>query len=144
MLSRVWSGHWDGPAATLQRPRCWTSSIMWTMVTAMSAFKASAAFWQNYRRKLIPRQSLKTPSELSTRTRKVITNNGGDGGVGGNDSPGSLSSGNIPAEEMRFVLSNLPGCLTAREVDRMIDTVDRNRDGRIRSDTFRLKYSVRK
>ena len=52
--------------------------------------------------------------------------------------------GNIPAEEMRFVLSNLPGCLTAREVDRMIDTVDRNRDGRIRSDTFRLKYSVRK
>ena len=52
--------------------------------------------------------------------------------------------GNIPAEEMRFVLSNLPGGLTAREVDRMINTVDRNMDGRIRSATFRLKHFFRK
>ena len=49
---------------------------------------------------------------------------------------GCLSSGNIPAEEMRFVLSNLPGGLTGGEVERMINTVDRNKDGRIRSQTF--------
>ena len=33
---------------------------------------------------------------------------------------------------MRFVLSNLPGGLSGGEVDRMINTVDRNKDGRIR------------
>ena len=52
--------------------------------------------------------------------------------------------GNIPAEEMRFVLSNLPGAVTTREVDRMINTVDRNMDGRIRSATFRLNHFFRK
>ena len=51
---------------------------------------------------------------------------------------GCLSSGNIPAEEMRFVLSNLPGGLTGGEVERMINTVDRNKDGRIRSSLFRF------
>ena len=39
---------------------------------------------------------------------------------------------------MRFVLSNLPGGLTGGEVDRMINTVDRNKDGRIRSSIFRF------
>jgi len=41
--------------------------------------------------------------------------------------------GNIPAEEMRFVLSNLPGRPSHAEVHQMINTVDRNNDGRIRN-----------
>ena len=63
--------------------------------------------------------------------------------VGDSDSPGCFASGNIPAKEMRFVLSSLPGGLTTREVDRMINTVDRNKDGRIRLATFRLKHFFR-
>ena len=69
-------------------------------------------------------------------------NNAGDGGDcgDGGDTPGCLAAGNIPAEEMRFVLSNLPGGLTAREVDRMINTVDRNKDGRIRWANFHVTF----
>ena len=51
-----------------------------------------------------------------------------------------VTLGNIPAEEMRFVLSNLPGRLLDSEVQQMINTVDRNKDGRIRNKSY-LKYS---
>ena len=39
------------------------------------------------------------------------------------------------------MLSNLPGGLTGGEVDRMINTVDRNKDGRIRSQIYIFKNS---
>ena len=51
-----------------------------------------------------------------------------------------VCAGNIPAEEMRFVLSNLPGGVSDSEVHQMINTVDRNNDGRIRNKSY-LKYS---
>ena len=38
---------------------------------------------------------------------------------------------------MRFVLSNMPGMVGEEEVDQMIATVDRNRDGRISYSEFR-------
>ena len=50
-----------------------------------------------------------------------------------------VCAGNIPAEEMRFVLSNLPGGVSDSEVHQMINTVDRNNDGRIRNKSY-LKY----
>ena len=50
-----------------------------------------------------------------------------------------VCAGNIPAEEMRFVLRNLPGGLSDSEVHQMINTVDRNNDGRIRNKSY-LKH----
>ena len=50
----------------------------------------------------------------------------------GSDTSDNSFIGCIPAEEMRFVLMNLPGGVSEQEVDEMISTVDRNNDGRIR------------
>ena len=47
-------------------------------------------------------------------------------------------AGCIPADEMKFVLMNLPGNVTCEEVDEMIETVDRNGDGKISFSEFRL------
>ena len=46
--------------------------------------------------------------------------------------------GCIPAEEMKFVLKHLPGKVTFKEIDEMIETVDRNGDGKISFSEFRL------
>ena len=56
--------------------------------------------------------------------------------IGSNTSDNSFI-GCIPAEEMRFVLMNLPGGVSEQEVDEMISTVDRNNDGRISFSEFR-------
>ena len=45
--------------------------------------------------------------------------------------------GCIPAEEMKFVLKNLPGNMSYKEIDEMIETVDRNGDGKISFSEFR-------
>ena len=44
--------------------------------------------------------------------------------------------GCIPAEEMKFVL--MPGKVTYKEIDKMIETVDKNGDGKISFSEFRL------
>merc|ERR1712106_749700 len=44
--------------------------------------------------------------------------------------------GCIPAEEMKFVLMHLPGKVTYKEIDEMIETVDRNGDGKISFSEF--------
>ena len=46
-------------------------------------------------------------------------------------------SGCIPAEEMKFVLMHLPGKVMHKEIDEMIETVDRNGDGKISFSEFR-------
>ena len=45
--------------------------------------------------------------------------------------------GCIPAEEMKFVLMHLPGKVTYKEIDEMIETVDKNGDGKISFSEFR-------
>ena len=52
--------------------------------------------------------------------------------------PNLFLPGCIPAEEMRFVLNNMPHLVREEEVDKMIDTVDRNRDGKISYSEFRF------
>ena len=39
---------------------------------------------------------------------------------------------------MKFVLKHLPGKVTFKEIDEMIETVDRNGDGKISFSEFRL------
>merc|ERR1711936_442060 len=46
--------------------------------------------------------------------------------------------GCIPADEMKFVLMHLPGKVTYKEIDEMIETVDRNGDGKISFSEFRV------
>ena len=46
-------------------------------------------------------------------------------------------AGCIPADEMKFVLMHLPGKVTYKEVEEMIETVDRNGDGKISFSEFR-------
>ena len=46
-------------------------------------------------------------------------------------------SGCIPADEMKFALMNLPGNVTGQEIDEMIQTVDKNGDGKISFSEFR-------
>ncbi|XP_023347025.1 calmodulin-2/4 [Eurytemora carolleeae] len=46
--------------------------------------------------------------------------------------------GCIPAEELKFVLTNLPGKVPGKEIEEMIRTVDRNGDGRISYSEFRV------
>ena len=46
-------------------------------------------------------------------------------------------SGCIPAEETKFVLMHLPGKMTYKEIDEMIETVDKNEDGKISFSEFR-------
>ena len=50
----------------------------------------------------------------------------------------SISSGCIPADEMKFVLMHLPGKVTYKEIDEMIHTVDKNGDGKISFSEFRV------
>ena len=45
--------------------------------------------------------------------------------------------GCIPADEMKFALMNLPGNVTGKEIDEMIETVDKNGDGKISFSEFR-------
>ena len=49
----------------------------------------------------------------------------------------SVLAGCIPADEMKFVLMHLPGKVTYKEIDEMIETVDRNGDGKISFSEFR-------
>ena len=46
-------------------------------------------------------------------------------------------AGCIPADEMKFVLMHLPGKVTYKEIDEMIETVDKNGDGKISFSEFR-------
>merc|ERR1712179_122038 len=46
--------------------------------------------------------------------------------------------GCIPADEMKFVLMHLPGKVTYKEIDEMIETVDKNGDGKISFSEFRV------
>ena len=45
--------------------------------------------------------------------------------------------GCIRADKMKFVLMHLPGKVTYKEIDEMIETVDRNGDGKISFSEFR-------
>ena len=46
--------------------------------------------------------------------------------------------GCITAEELKFVLTHLPGKVTYKEIDEMIRTVDKNGDGKINYSEFRV------
>jgi len=46
--------------------------------------------------------------------------------------------GCIPAEELKFVMTNLPGKVLGKEIEEMIKIVDRNGDGRISYSEFRV------
>ena len=46
--------------------------------------------------------------------------------------------GCIPADEFKFVLQNLVGKIQLSEIDEMINTVDRNQDGKISYSEFRV------
>ena len=48
-----------------------------------------------------------------------------------------IHAGCIPADEMKFVLMHLPGKVTYKEIDEMIETVDKNGDGKISFSEFR-------
>ena len=48
-----------------------------------------------------------------------------------------VCAGCIPADEMKFVLMHLPGKVTYKEIDEMIETVDKNGDGKISFSEFR-------
>ena len=48
-------------------------------------------------------------------------------------------AGCIPADEMKFVLMHLPGKVTYKEIDEMIETVDKNGDGKISFSEFRYQ-----
>ncbi|XP_023325721.1 calmodulin [Eurytemora carolleeae] len=45
--------------------------------------------------------------------------------------------GCIPADELKFVMNHLPGKINYKEIEEMIETVDRNGDGRISYSEFR-------
>ena len=45
--------------------------------------------------------------------------------------------GSCNSHEMKFVLQHLPGKVTYKEIDEMIETVDRNGDGKISFSEFR-------
>ena len=46
--------------------------------------------------------------------------------------------GCIPADEFKFVLQNLVGKIQLSKIDEMINTVDRNQDGKISYSEFRV------
>ena len=48
-----------------------------------------------------------------------------------------VCTGCIPADEMKFVLVHLPGKVTYKEIEEMIETVDKNGDGKISFSEFR-------
>ena len=47
--------------------------------------------------------------------------------------------GCIPAEELKFVMNHLPGGVGLKEIEEMIEIVDRNGDGRISYSEFRSR-----
>ena len=47
--------------------------------------------------------------------------------------------GCIPAEELKFVMNHLPGKVGLKEIEEMIEIVDRNGDGRISYSEFRSR-----
>ena len=51
--------------------------------------------------------------------------------------------GCITAEELKFVLTHLPGKVTYKEIDEMIKTVDENGDGKINYQEFRVMIGAK-
>ncbi len=54
-----------------------------------------------------------------------------------------LPSGCITADELKFVLTHLPGKVTYKEIDEMIKTVDENGDGKINYQEFRVMIGAK-
>ena len=52
-------------------------------------------------------------------------------------------SGCITADELKFVLTHLPGKVTYKEIDEMIKTVDENGDGKINYQEFRVMIGAK-
>ncbi len=55
----------------------------------------------------------------------------------------TLASGCITADELKFVLTHLPGKVTYKEIDEMIKTVDENGDGKINYQEFRVMIGAK-
>ena len=55
----------------------------------------------------------------------------------------SSLQGCITAEELKFVLTHLPGKVTYKEIDEMIRTVDENGDGKINYQEFRVMIGAK-
>ncbi len=53
------------------------------------------------------------------------------------------ATGCITAEELKFVLTHLPGKVTYKEIDEMIKTVDENGDGKINYQEFRVMIGAK-
>jgi len=56
---------------------------------------------------------------------------------------GKDETGCITAEELKFVLTHLPGKVTYKEIDEMIRTVDENGDGKINYQEFRVMIGAK-
>ena len=52
-------------------------------------------------------------------------------------------TGCITADELKFVLTHLPGKVTYKEIDEMIKTVDENGDGKINYQEFRVMIGAK-
>jgi hypothetical protein len=57
--------------------------------------------------------------------------------------PTDFFQGCITAEELKFVLTHLPGKVTYKEIDEMIRTVDENGDGKINYQEFRVMIGAK-
>ena len=57
--------------------------------------------------------------------------------------PNFRFQGCITAEELKFVLTHLPGKVTYKEIDEMIRTVDENGDGKINYQEFRVMIGAK-
>ena len=56
---------------------------------------------------------------------------------------GKDETGCITADELKFVLTHLPGKVTYKEIDEMIKTVDENGDGKINYQEFRVMIGAK-
>lgn len=56
---------------------------------------------------------------------------------------GKDETGCITADELKFVLTHLPGKVTYKEIDEMIRTVDENGDGKINYQEFRVMIGAK-
>lgn len=54
-----------------------------------------------------------------------------------------VNTGCITADELKFVLTHLPGKVTYKEIDEMIKTVDENGDGKINYQEFRVMIGAK-